>query len=399
MAALILRLLFLIYLGHGEVGGIAASLSPDSANYIHAADQIRNDFDLDTKGVIIFGPGYPAFLALAGDIFGSGAVALTIAQTFFGAGVSVLLVIFIFLLWRRPDVAIVGGVLNAISPSAIRLSGSILSETIFIFALLLGLILILKGLEKDNLTLFMASGFVLSYAAFCRGVMQYFPLLLVLYLVFERPNVGKMTRSVSKSVGLRPFVAIAILLFGIVGWTIHNQQTYGFGYLSFAGPTTLYRTTAQINARAQGISYREGLDQMNQKLMARPDYKSEYYRAYYEFVKNEFPKAVLNHPLTTAKLVAAGLIRPIPFIKAIPILAIGVWGMLLIWRRKEYAGLFLLLALAAYFFAASRFILSQGYRADYPAEVFWTAFVARGVIDIFARIRERFMALKYWPVV
>ena len=160
VSALILRLLFLIFLGRGEAGGITESLPPDSVNYIYAADQIRNGFDLNTKGVIIFGPGYPAFLALAGDLFGPGAAALSIIQAFLGAGVSVLLVILVLQIFGRRDIAIIAGVLNTISLSAIRLSGSILSETTFIFTLLLGLILFLEGLKKDSTASFVASGFL-----------------------------------------------------------------------------------------------------------------------------------------------------------------------------------------------------------------------------------------------
>lgn len=386
--ALVIRLLYLVYIGNGEAFALNSIESPDSVNYLSAAETIRNDSNFNTTGVIIFGPGYPAFLALMEYIFGHDIIILLIAQSLISAGTSLLLTILTYALFDRKVLALATGLLNAVSPAAIKLSALLLSETIFVFFLLAGLLFFIKAIKENRLSYHLFSGLALLYAAYCRSILQYFPILMVLQLYFIRAYPETKSRRSIMTALFGPMAAIMIILVGVTGWTIHNQKTHGFGHLAFAAPTALFKATARINATGQKIDFNDAMNQLSVKLKNHPDYETDYYGTYAAFVGKEFPKAVRHHPLATIKLIIMGLVHTNNLFWGLPMLALGLWGIPLLKKESHVRSFLLLISLILYFFLFSRAIVSQGYRANYPTELFWCIPMARGLLDLFDRIKN-----------
>jgi len=182
--ALVVRLFYLSAM-IDQIGSEALlTLSPDVTNYLMAAADIVEGTGLDSNGVLIFGPGYPLFLALQGFLFGFSPLLLILIQIFLSATVSVLLTRFALCLIDDLKTAIVAGLLHVLSMTSITLATTLLSDTLFMALILSGLILYHRGLSSGRLPDYIGSGLLFTTAALTRGVgMPFVAVLIVLAVI------------------------------------------------------------------------------------------------------------------------------------------------------------------------------------------------------------------------
>ncbi|MBI3627202.1 MAG: hypothetical protein HY220_00420 [Candidatus Sungbacteria bacterium] len=178
-------------------------------------------------------PGYPLFLATTAVPFGTVIFALLI-QIFLVSYAAVLF--FASLKGLLPfKAAFLGGVIFAIEPWNAYSANSVLSESLFLFFLILGWYLAKLAYQNLNPRDFFFAGLSLGLAAFLRPIGLYLlPLgaLWLLILLFKKIGARKMI-----------FYAGLFLVGGylIIGaWSLRNLKELGTYSFATKGPHTLY---------------------------------------------------------------------------------------------------------------------------------------------------------------
>jgi hypothetical protein len=158
-------------------------------------------------------PGYPAFLALWMKALGTGNAwyaAVLLCQALLGA-LTVTVATQLGRHWLPMRWAIAAGLLMAIWPHSITITGYLLTETLFGFLCALGLLLIARGCVHGNTGWALAGGFVLGAAALTNAVLLPFGVLLAGFLAWRKLASRKVC--VALAIG-------ALLLPG--AWTVRN---------------------------------------------------------------------------------------------------------------------------------------------------------------------------------
>ncbi|HEX6592073.1 MAG TPA: phospholipid carrier-dependent glycosyltransferase, partial [Moraxellaceae bacterium] len=137
------------------------------------------------------GPGYPALVMLAlqfgGEASGEWYGRLLSIQALLG-GLTALLTVVLARYWLPTGYALAAGVLVALWPHMVTLSGYVLTETLFAFLLVLGLCLFCRGQRAASLPWIAAAGLVFGAAALVNPMIVLFPLLLAAWLAFAQPR-------------------------------------------------------------------------------------------------------------------------------------------------------------------------------------------------------------------
>lgn len=160
-------------------------------------------------------PGYPAFLAILMDRFGTGSswyAAVLMTQAILGA-LTVAIATQLGNIWLRKRWALIAGVLMAIWPPSISINGYLVSETLFSFLCVLALLLCATAFRSKRLTTAFAAGVVLGSAALTNAVLLPFGVLLAALLAWR----GLVPRKLCLALALG-----AALLPG--AWAVRNTQ-------------------------------------------------------------------------------------------------------------------------------------------------------------------------------
>jgi 4-amino-4-deoxy-L-arabinose transferase-like glycosyltransferase len=175
-------------------------------------------------------PGYPLFLAVTSL---AGLTAAALANV-------ILSVISVILVWKLARsvfddnrIALGAAWSFAFEPLSAVLSVALLSESLFLFLLLLCLERLAVFLRERQLRVLLAAGLWLAAATFVRPITYYLPVALALGLLFVLMRVP----------GLR-WKAPAILLISVLpwlaAWQIRNCVETGYGGFSSIGELDLY---------------------------------------------------------------------------------------------------------------------------------------------------------------
>jgi 4-amino-4-deoxy-L-arabinose transferase-like glycosyltransferase len=163
-----------------------------------------------------FPPGYPAALAIVYAVFGRSALWGGMLNALLGAGT----VVITYELARRlldVRVARVAGLLLAFFPNQVFYTGTLLSEVLFTFLLMTGLLILMaepwprEGISLRRLAL---AALFLGAATMVRSVVLIVPVVLFFYWLRVFPNRARVLAQ----------VGVIILVFAaiIVPWTIRN---------------------------------------------------------------------------------------------------------------------------------------------------------------------------------
>lgn len=168
-------------------------------------------------------PGYPLFLSLFADAPPSRRIftEVTLWQAALGTA-SILLAFLLFRRITRPWVAVLGALLVAISPHLVVTGIYLLSETLFVFLLLLTAVVLTTPARNGwafRITL-LATGLLMGVAALTRPVLEFFPILMLLLLFSSYPR-----RQAAMGAGL------LLLGFALVWspWIARNHISIGKG--------------------------------------------------------------------------------------------------------------------------------------------------------------------------
>jgi 4-amino-4-deoxy-L-arabinose transferase-like glycosyltransferase len=199
-------------------------------------------------------PGYPFFLYLFTFVPFS-YVSAMIAQILLAAGSCVLL----YRLGKRflsEKVALIAALLFCVEPTSVLYSTIIMSDTVFVFALLLGIYLFFNPIKNIRLGILaaFAAGLLFGYAVLVRTIAQYLAVFVVIaYLFIFRKDLRPFTHTAIKIA----VFALGMLLV-LAPWALRQHHWFNTYTLS----STPYINFTQYNlvyfyAHQHGISKAE----------------------------------------------------------------------------------------------------------------------------------------------
>lgn len=241
-------------------------------------------------------PGYPALVALLTFIGGPRPLAaILVAQALLGT----LTVGGVALAGRRllgPAEGLVGGLLAALAPATLILTGFASAEVLFSAWLVGGVLLVAEGLARSRWVLSGLGGLCFGAAALTRpiGVMLLPVLVIAPFLHGERERLAARMR------GAWPHALAAALGLALLAglWVGRNAAHFGaFSMSAIEDVNLYYYNAASLEAHRQGIPIDEARARLDERLEAMPPGESRWPGAQMGALAREL---IAAHPLAFA---------------------------------------------------------------------------------------------------
>jgi 4-amino-4-deoxy-L-arabinose transferase-like glycosyltransferase len=181
-------------------------------------------------------------------------VHIGLAQALLGA-CTIFLIYLLVIRAAGPVAALVAAALTAVSPHLISLTTYMLTETLFTFLMMAGLVSAAQAMHTGRLWLAGGAGLLLGLAALTRSTLEYFPWFLLAALAL--PLFRQMARAQWRSLLTLALTALAVLL----AWKVRNLLSTG----TFSDPSLMIATlqsgmypdlTFEGHPESLGIPYR-----------------------------------------------------------------------------------------------------------------------------------------------
>lgn len=164
-------------------------------------------------------PVYPFFIAAVYAVFGRSYLYVYIAQSVLGTLTTFLIYLIAGRLGAGKRISLLSAGASLLYWPLQMYSGILLSETVFLFLLSLGVYIFLKALDMQKLLLFAAAGVVFGLSTLTRSInMLLLFVLPVVYFLYYRKNFKKLF--INSLVYILAFIAV------ISPWTIRNYIIY-----------------------------------------------------------------------------------------------------------------------------------------------------------------------------
>jgi 4-amino-4-deoxy-L-arabinose transferase-like glycosyltransferase len=347
------------------------------------------------------GPGYGLFLGGYFALLGTHAWPVLIAQVLMSSVNCVLIWLLAHRLGLSGRVAVIAGVIAALSLTSISLSCLLLTETLFFTLQLTGLLCWVSAYRGNQWRWFAAAAFLSGAATFVRGVTLFWPgVMLLLALVYPRGSFAGTRRAL---IG-KTSVAVALMGSIFVGWGVrnyarHNVFTFSEGGVLAARYFWTARTLASLDPTRNTRAMQETMEEEN---AIRYGSDGTTFAEHHRDDLAVFTAALREHPWPMAKRFIKSAVqnttrgselhefqlpqfartwdwlRPIIHQKTgALILGLTLVGAALLITRPERraAGLILLLTYV-YFCGITGFEFWQGSRICFPAQMAWAILIA-----------------------
>jgi 4-amino-4-deoxy-L-arabinose transferase-like glycosyltransferase len=248
----------------------ARVLFPDSENYLVLARQLIAGqgyaHDSPAPADLARPPGYPLLLAGLLAIFGQDYRVIVLVQLALGAAVSMLLYAAASRLhWR--EIGFAAPLVYALTSNAALWAVTILSDTLFVFLVAGGLLLLAAFWRTEKIHVAAFSGIVVGLSSLTR------PIGVVLLPLW---GLAVAARAISPRVGIRrlrlwaPAFSVDGLVL-VLPWSYKNAQLYGLLAVSSFDAWNLGRyQAAGALARAEGIPIEEARDRIGTSRIPQP---------------------------------------------------------------------------------------------------------------------------------
>jgi len=383
--ALIIRLVSLAYCTAGLPPEQVGIHGPDSQNYLDAASAIVENFDIKTKGIVIFGPGYPVFLGILHVILGYDPIAFLIVQSFIGALSSVLLALLVLNLGGTLRAAFIAGFINAVSPVAVTTPHYFMSENLFFPLAIMALLFFIKGMKSGNVRLMALAGLTLALATLTRSVGQF---LIFIFIIFYFGFRKGQLRKLKDYTGI--FATIIVFALITIAWAAHNDHYHNFRKISFAEPTAMFKGSAQIKAAISGRTYAQELDSLINELKGWDNISTDYYGTYSEFAGQTYWNLMRTSPVATAKTIAGNLLHYLNMNYGLFVLLATLIAIIYLCINGNIKTVLVAGLLYFYFVVLSGFVIAQGPRIMYPAQIGWVVLIAMAMDIAWTKVSGRF---------
>lgn len=374
------------------------TLTPDTQNYLKIALDFLNGTNLAKEHLFMFGPGFGAFLALLIAFLGQNGALIVFLQILLSSASSVMIYILARELTLSRSVGIFAASLFVILPTSISLSCIILSETLFMFLLLLGSILYLRGLRTKSWKPFVFSGLLFSLAVLVRAVGQFIPLVLLLIsvpYVLSRSSTSRWKYSMDRR--LLGWVLVCVTIIGVTegSWMLRNQSQHGIFALTSGSSGGIANVVAYAVERMGGPPFREVRSGWHTQYFADHGIDSATVESFHAADMHYAPPVIKEHPwavmgaylsLTWENVTAinylnrlllpesqGGVFRFEHFISNNHVTRLEFWlaiaGLLILLIRRQFKPAMFLGLMFVYFALIIGFTRWQGSRLFFPAEM------------------------------
>lgn len=197
----------------------------------------------DLKPTALRMPGYPLFLAFIFKISRDWWFVLFVQNMIAALGATLLYSI--SKKWLSQSWAIAAGLIWAFEPYSIDVSSQFLTETLYIFFLLLIVYIFIQYKDKSKpiiFTVIIAS--MLAILAYIKPISLLLPVVFALAINYPLPNKIKISQTIII------FAVFAALLFP---WLIRNYLIFKTWQLSSDNSSSLYTTALFFEAKKQGL--------------------------------------------------------------------------------------------------------------------------------------------------
>jgi len=406
--AFILRLCYLmLMLGQLNAEQIL-SLSSDTVEYVGAAESLAG-FEFECRRAFwIFGPGYSLFLAPVFLLFGIHPFPPLVIQAILSSLICLMLYRLGHELTGSKAVGYIAGILSAVSFTSISLSNYLLSDTLFFFVFLWGNLAFIVGIRSRKRSYFVFSGICVGGAALIRSLAQFWPVALLLFIFvlplyrpLGLPRHGRL--QLLKKAWLAPVIAGII----ISGWIARNYVIHSVPTMALAGSHGLSKLAAATEAKIQGgvlVDVLVSRAEQYKKQLGKDDLTEA---EQYDLRMWHFREALSEHP---GKMLAMylGLIRENAlavndlYLLQMPrfrnsiggilesyknrymhysVLVLSGLGLLALAIRRQWLPFVYLGAFLLYMLAMIGFVLWQGSRPFFPAQMAWTILAAAALTE------------------
>lgn len=163
-------------------------------------------------------PGYTYFLASIYWLFGHNLLYVYFIQSILGAGITLLIYLIADNIFGR-RVSTASAVLSLFYWPLTLYSGILLSETLFMFCLLLGVYLFFKGMELEKTSYMALCGFMFALSALTRSITLLLIFLIPLEVYFlKRENIRWVLKS--------SIIYMGIFIIALTPWIVRNYMLY-----------------------------------------------------------------------------------------------------------------------------------------------------------------------------
>lgn len=414
-AAALFRLAF-VFLGSSQQPLAEwVSLFPDSRLYLQSAHSIASVFDWNTDGVQMFGPGYPAWLAVWSLIVQKTEWIL-FAQLLLSCAGAALFVVLAFRLTGDRMVATLAGFIHAASLSAVSLACALLSDEIFFVALVAGLVVFEDASRHDRLVQAALAGLILGAAVLMRSAGWVIVVLLPLFAL-HHPGARSLTTFEALWEGRRVLgLTLITLLLVPACWALRNRAEYGVAYVSKAEAVAQVRMAAAIQSEVDGTSIESNLAVMGDSVVAEASASEAPDRVFLESASAHFWSRVRSHPGAAFRSYWRTMNDATHNDRGLWTVQLSRWETSIQWMLSwsdrlglryralilSCAGLGILIAGRRYrmavtlaltytaFALVAGFSLWQGNRIFYPGQLAWTVLVAILIVSGWKKLRTAF---------
>jgi 4-amino-4-deoxy-L-arabinose transferase-like glycosyltransferase len=244
----------------------ARAVEPDSREYLLLAEnpaagyggQGGERFDQGLRRP----PGYPVFLAAMGARPGHGVVGVLAVQVFLGVACIAVLYAIVHRVFGARTAAWASS-LGAVEPLSILYANYVLSETLFMFLLLVAAAFWIRGLYTSGLATAAAAGLMLGLSCLVRPVAQFLPLVLMLAGWFLLPASWRRR-------SLFSLIFLAGVAIPLAPWVVRNRVLAGTWIVSTTeGENLLHHRAAGAIAEAEGIDIDEARGRVREVARSR----------------------------------------------------------------------------------------------------------------------------------
>ncbi|MEA3297421.1 MAG: phospholipid carrier-dependent glycosyltransferase, partial [candidate division Zixibacteria bacterium] len=200
-----------------------STIAPDTDVYRLVAEYFLSGGASGEKMLFQVGPGYGLILASLQLLFGPNSLSALIFNVIVGSLGSVLIYMLAYYLIHSRVVALVAGIIVALSTTSISLSCIILSDQPFFTIHACALVCFVLGFRTGKMSWFIAAGIAGGLGAMIRGIGQFWWLIFVLIpLLIPVSDRFSSRLSMVKKAGLTG----GIMLLVVLTWSTRNYLTH-----------------------------------------------------------------------------------------------------------------------------------------------------------------------------
>lgn len=287
--ALILRfILFLSYNPFSETYDSRIIIGDANGYQILAKDIVnRQAYGEDSEFLsMIRTPGYPLYLAAIYTIFGTKVWLAILFQIIIDSFIVLLIINSGTLLLPNVNFNI-AGLLWAVDPFAIIYSNQLLSDSLFVFFIVLGFYFISRYFKQPEFKDLVIAGVSLSIAVLIRPVGLYLYFIFAIFLLIRTPVITRQ-----KLVHISIF--LIILLIFITPWIVRNKLIHDHYFYSISGAyNSLILYSAPVISIKEDIPLKEAKIVLAEKI--KNEYSSNDSYEYYQNFQKEAKKIISSN--------------------------------------------------------------------------------------------------------